>query len=94
MWRYQGAIDVLPNEAQDMYEPFRHIGSYSYIDFFASYAVTENIEVTFGVDNVFDKEPPVVGDTAGTTAYNSGNTFPSSYDVLGTVFKGGLKLRF
>ncbi|MCL2912941.1 TonB-dependent receptor [Shewanella corallii] len=94
LWRYQGAIDVLPNEAENMFEPFRHIGSYSYIDLFASYAVTENIEVTVGVDNLLDKQPPVVGDTAGTTAYNSGNTFPSSYDVLGTIYKAGLKLRF
>ena len=52
------------------------------------------MNVTFGIDNMFEKEPPVVGGEAGDTSSNSGNTFPSNYDVLGRQFKMGVKLKF
>ena len=46
------------------------------------------------VDNVLEKEPPVVGNEAGSTAFNSGNTFPSSYSALGRIFRAGVKVTF
>jgi outer membrane receptor protein involved in Fe transport len=52
------------------------------------------VSLSFGVTNVTDEDPPVVGNEAGTTSANSGNTFPSVYDVLGRVFAAGVKVRF
>ena len=82
-----------PVEAAGVYEPFRHIGSYSYFDLYASYQATDAISVSLGVDNIFEKDPPVVGGEAGDTSSNSGNTFPSNYDNLGRIFKASLKVR-
>ncbi|RDV28955.1 hypothetical protein DXV75_00350 [Alteromonas aestuariivivens] len=92
-WRYQDAIDVEKAEAAGVYEPFRHIGSYSYFDLYASYQATEAISVSLGVDNLFEREAPVVGNEAGDTSSNSGNTFPSNYDNLGRIFKASVKVR-
>ena len=48
-----------------------------YNDIEASYNYA-NISATIGVDNLFDKDPPFVVDTAT-------NTDPSVYDILGRV---------
>jgi outer membrane receptor protein involved in Fe transport len=44
--------------------------------------------------NLFNKKPPVVGNTIGTTTFNSGDTFPSTYDPLGRRFAAGARIKF
>jgi outer membrane receptor protein involved in Fe transport len=46
------------------------------------------------VQNLFDKQPPTVGGTVGSTTYNGGNTYPSTYDPLGRSFRMGARLKF
>ena len=46
------------------------------------------------MQNLFDKEPPFVGSTIGTTSFNSGNTYPSTYDALGRRYAVSARLRF
>ena len=41
------------------------------------------IEVRAGMNNVFDEEPPIVGQAAGPSIFGNGNTFPGLYDTLG-----------
>ncbi|WP_343856879.1 TonB-dependent receptor domain-containing protein [Aliiglaciecola litoralis] len=94
LWRHINSVDVEPGERSLRFEAFRSIDSYDYFDLFASYNVTEYATVTAGVDNLFDKEPPVLGNDIGDTSSNSGNTFPSNYDVLGRIYKVGLKFKF
>jgi hypothetical protein len=50
--------------------------------------------VSFGAMNITDIDPPVVGNEAASTSFNSGNTFPSSYDVLGPVYTLQLSMQF
>jgi iron complex outermembrane recepter protein len=57
------------------------LSSRTYIDLSASMDVVDNINVRIGVNNLFDKNPPVVG-TSNLSGGN-GNTFPSFYDALG-----------
>ena len=52
------------------------------------------IEIERTVQNLLDKKPPIVGNTIGSTTYNSGNTFPSSYDALGRRYAVSAKLKF
>jgi iron complex outermembrane recepter protein len=73
---------------------FNKIGAYNYIDLSLRFNVNDNIGMTFGVSNLFDKAPPVVGAGAGTTTANSGNTFPSTYDTLGRTFNASVSLKF
>ncbi len=65
---------------------FNKIPSYNYFDLTGRAAITKSLDLTLTVSNLFDRNPPVVGNTIGATAYNSGNTYPSTYDALGRRF--------
>lgn len=73
---------------------FNRIPAYNYFDLALRFGVTRNVDLTLGAQNVFDKKPPVVGNTIGSTTYNSGNTYPSTYDALGRRYAAGVKLKF
>lgn len=70
------------------------IDSFDYFDLSGSFNVTEAITVRAGIQNLFDKQPPVVGNDYGGTAENSGNTFPATYDPLGRSFFLSATTRF
>ncbi len=87
-WRYLGPVSQDNNSPDPTlhfstygaysYQP-GHIGSYNYIDLALTYHVLKNLEIRGGVNNVADKDPPVVPVTiqpAGANAY-------SAYDQLG-----------
>ncbi len=73
---------------------FRQISARSYFDLTARYRVTENFTFTMTVQNLLDKQPPEVGNTIGSTSFNSGNTYPSTYDALGRRFAVSGKVTF
>ena len=53
-----------------------------YVDLSASYLVNDELNVNFGVRNIFDEDPQAVGDSQ-----QQANTFPELYTVIGpTVF--------
>ncbi|GGZ86644.1 TonB-dependent receptor domain-containing protein [Novosphingobium arvoryzae] len=73
---------------------FRTIKAYSWFDLTTRFEVSKNFDLTMSVFNLFDKKPPVVGGTVGSTSYNGGNTYPSSYDALGRRFAVSARLKF
>jgi outer membrane receptor protein involved in Fe transport len=73
---------------------FGKIKAYDYFDLSARLNATENLTITATVQNLLDKDPPLTGNNAGSTSYNSGNTFPSTYDALGRRYAVTAKLRF
>ena len=73
---------------------FGRIPSYDYFDLSTRIGVSDNFDFTITVTNLFDKEPPIVGGTIGSTSFNSGNTYPSTYDALGRRFAMGARLKF
>ncbi|MXO69208.1 TonB-dependent receptor [Altererythrobacter marinus] len=75
-------------------EDYLEIPSAHYFDLNVRADVNDNMDVTFGVFNLFDKSPPNVSSYIGTTAQNSGNTYPSTYDVLGRRYSVTARLRF
>lgn len=70
------------------------IKAYDWFDLALRFGVSENFDLTMTVMNLFDKKPPIVGSTIGTTSFNSGNTYPSTYDALGRRFAVGGRLKF
>lgn len=70
--------------------PSSRIGDYHIFDASLNFDVNENYELTFGIENVFDKATPVVGDAAD----EQNNTYPSFYDPFGRAFFAAAKLRF
>lgn len=93
-WRHISSVDVEPPESSLRFEAFRSIDAYDYIDLFGSYQLTDYITLSAGIDNLFDDDPPALGNQIGDTSSNSGNTFPSNYDTLGRIYKAGINFRF
>ncbi|WP_432768827.1 MAG: TonB-dependent receptor [Sphingopyxis sp.] len=73
---------------------FRKIKASHYFDLTTRFNVSENLVFTATVQNLLDKKPPIVGNSIGSTTYNSGNTFPSTYDALGRRYAVSAKLKF
>lgn len=73
---------------------FRKIKAQHYFDLTTRFNVSENLVFTATVQNLLDNKPPIVGNSIGSTTYNSGNTYPSSYDALGRRFAVSAKLKF
>jgi outer membrane receptor protein involved in Fe transport len=73
---------------------FNKISSYDYFDLTTRFGLTDNLDITLTAFNLFDKEAPIVGSSAGSTAFNGGNTFPSTYDTLGRRYAATARLKF
>ena len=73
---------------------FRRIGAEHYFDLTARWNASDNFSFTFTIQNLLDNKPKVVGNTIGSTSFNSGNVFPSTYDALGRRFGIAAKLTF
>jgi iron complex outermembrane receptor protein len=96
-WRYidelkQDAIVIGGSSPADWAEPT--IDDHNYFDLAGSYTVNDTWTVRAGIENLLDEDPPVVGNTYGGTAENSGNTYPSTYDVLGRAYFLGVNVSF
>jgi iron complex outermembrane recepter protein len=73
-------------------DPVDNIPSYDYFDLAATWRVKDNVTLRAGINNIFDRDPPVVDQSniglSGPPEGN-GNTFPGIYDALGrTIFMG------
>jgi outer membrane receptor protein involved in Fe transport len=73
---------------------FNEIPAANYFDLAIRVNASENMEFTFTVQNLLDRDPPLVGSSAGSTTFNGGNTYPSTYDAIGRRFAAGARLRF
>lgn len=58
------------------------------------YGDDNTFSIALLIQNLFDADPPITGSFLGGTGYNSGNTYPANYDVLGTRWSLTGTLRF
>lgn len=73
---------------------FRRIRAYHYFDLTGRVSVLPNLTLLATATNLFNRKPPLVGSSVGSTSFNSGNTFPSTYDALGRRYTVQAILRF
>jgi iron complex outermembrane recepter protein len=73
---------------------FNKIGAVDYFDLTTRFNVTDNLDLTLTAFNILDKKPPIVGSSAGSTSFNGGNTFPSTYDTIGRRFAATARFKF
>lgn len=66
-----------------------HIKAYHYFDLTASVDVMKKFTWSFGVNNIFNRQPPILGDNQ-----EQANTYPSTYDPYGRAFFSGVSLKF
>ncbi|WP_374409082.1 TonB-dependent receptor domain-containing protein [Pelagerythrobacter sp.] len=74
-WRHVGKVTDDDDTTDYIVE---EIGSYDLFDLSLSWEVNENFTFTAGVNNLFDKRPPLIGSNQ-----EQANTYPGVYDVLG-----------
>jgi iron complex outermembrane receptor protein len=58
----------------------------NYFDLAGTWDLRDNVTLRAGVNNIFDKEPPLVGQSSLPGVFGSGNTFPQIYDAMGRYF--------
>jgi outer membrane receptor protein involved in Fe transport len=63
--------------------PGVHLRGEDYIDLGANYSFATHFSVRLGVNNLFDKSPPLSGAFYIGTVFGNGNTYPQVYDALG-----------
>lgn len=68
------------------------IPAQSYSDIRLSYNVNKQYEFYFGVNNLFDNDPPFF--PSGTSGTQALDTIPAYYDVFGRSFYAGIKANF
>jgi iron complex outermembrane recepter protein len=100
LWRYIDGVKLDNNDSDPLLfgssygDPTTYntqIGSYSYYDLFASWKVREQFSVRAGINNMFDKDPPLVAnDIVGG---GSPNTY-ETYDTLGRQWFMGFTAKF
>ena len=87
-WRYISSIEDLSATRIDL-------GARQYFDLAAIWDYSDSTAIRVGVNNLFDKAPPVVGSgLAGPSIGGNGNTFPGLYDALGRYLFIGLSVGF
>lgn len=91
---FKGKINAPGTSVDGKDADFNFIPAYNIFDLTARAAVGENLTLTFGIQNLFDKQPKVVGMDLGPTSYNSGNIYPSTYDALGRRYSVTARFRF
>lgn len=87
-WRYIGGVDAYttsdnPFLAGTVFPVDAHLGARSYLDLNATLRAFENLTFSVGVNNVFDRDPPLVGSAIVSATSGNGNTYPGVYDALG-----------
>ena len=70
------------------------MASRGYLDLAASWNATKQITVWGGVNNVFDKDPPIVSSSVAAVPFGNGNTYPQVYDSLGRKIFISLQYKF
>lgn len=88
---------VFPNPFRDrpgtftpIDRPSSFINDYHIFDMSFNFDVSDNYELTLGVENLFDRDPPVPGDGAD----EQNNTYPSLFDPFGRKYYVTARMRF
>jgi len=84
-WRYTEGV-----KSQDPQDP-GSMGSGNYLDLAATWSIAKQWTLRGGINNVFDRDPPIIAMLNGSPG---GNTFPQAYDSLGRHVFMSVSARF
>jgi outer membrane receptor protein involved in Fe transport len=103
-WRFIGPVQA-SNQSQNPLlagsppvDPIAGIGNqvpgYNYIDLGVSYQIAKQVGLRLGVNNVADKDPPIIINYLGAAVLDNGNTYPQTYDWGGRYLFANLTVDF
>ena len=83
-------FDATPTPAATLRVPAQN-----YFDVAATWRVLDNFTLRAGVNNVFDRDPPIIGQALGGSDFRfNGNTYPVIYQALGRYVFFGVSADF
>jgi outer membrane receptor protein involved in Fe transport len=85
-WRHLPSMDDITAVTRPA-SPAKGVPAYDLFDATLAYRLNDGVLFRGGVNNIADKEPPIVGGTIGQTQ-------PGTYDILGRYYYLGLQLNF
>jgi outer membrane receptor protein involved in Fe transport len=92
-WRHLPSI--VPEGTIRTTAQYHATSSYDILDASGRYTFGTNWEMRFGIDNLLDKNPPVVNLRTVAEGYTqTGVTNAAFYDVLGRRYYVGMKFQF
>ena len=97
LWRFLGAVSLDTNTSDQSlsagsFDAFdARMPNMSYLDLSTAYKVISGVNIRVGINNVFDKDPPIV--SANVAAGGAANSFPT-YDQLGRELFVAFTLRY
>jgi outer membrane receptor protein involved in Fe transport len=73
-----------------------HVKAQSYFDLASTFTVGDHYNFRLGVNNIFDKNPPLFSSSWGSCAVSTcnGNTYGGTYDTLGRYIFAAATLNF
>ena len=86
-WRYMGNATIDTTSSSPLLRAAtvnaidRELSERNYFDLAGAWQITKQLNLSGGINNLFDKDPPLSGNTP--TGFGNGNTFPQVYDALG-----------
>jgi outer membrane receptor protein involved in Fe transport len=103
-WRYLGGVDLDNNTGDPLLASFTdangntvrnewnaEIGSYSYLDLAATWNLRDNLELRAGINNLLDKDPPLV--SSEIVSGGAANTY-ETYDPYGRQWFAAFTAKF
>jgi iron complex outermembrane recepter protein len=104
-WRYFGSQtseQLNPSKylaGTSYYAPLVHIPAYNWFDLSTTFNIYKSVRLQLGVNNIFDKDPPIVTladcSTSSPGGANcNGNTFPGVYDAMGRYLFAHISAQF
>lgn len=85
-WRHLSAVE---DDDDDIDYSVEKIPAYDYFDLSVSFDVAKKFTWSIGMNNMFNKKPPVLGDNQ-----EQSNTYPTTYDVNGRTFFTNVVMNF
>lgn len=97
-WRHVSAVKVAQTSSQPVLTGSfagvnRELGSRNYFDLSVGYEIRKDFNLRVGINNIFDKEPPLTT-TAAIEDGGNGNTYPQFYDATGRFLFASVSVGF
>ncbi|MEG3182285.1 TonB-dependent receptor domain-containing protein [Sphingomonas sp. LT1P40] len=94
-WRHLGATedDAARITAAPVYF-VEKLPSADYFDLTLAASPTDNFDLSIGVTNLFDKQPPLLASAQSGGSGEQTNTFPTYYDVMGRSFFVSARIKY
>jgi iron complex outermembrane receptor protein len=90
-WRYFSGVD---NDGSSARPADLRIPAQSYFDLTLTARIGDHYNFRLGVNNILDRDPPLVGSNACPAGICNGNTYSQVYDALGRYIFAGVTLDF